>query len=842
MKKIYFILLFLLETLFVFSQAPTNNNCNNATVLTVGTNSTQNVVTGTNVNATSSGELPNPSCGTYGGNDVWYTVQVPATGVLTVETQDAGSNIDTAIEIYTGTCGNLTAIACNDDINWPSNPFSRINLTGLPNTTVYVRVWAWNNASTGNFNIVAYDVSPPVPPNNNCTSATNLTVGNTNTQNVVTGTTINATSSGELPAPNCANYLGNDVWYTALVPASGILNIETQDAGSNIDTGLAVYTGTCGALTLVACDDDSGPGLYSTLNLTGLPNTTVYIRVWAYNNASSGAFNIVAYTPLCPFTTRWNGSSWNNGLPNSFTSAVLNNNYDTAINGSFESCDCSINNNRTLTISANNYITVHNDLTVNGTLDVAHQGSLLMTNDNAVISVTGTVNVHKTSTALHNFRDFTYWSSPVNTTITQVFGAGLGDGSVDSNRVFEFNTANNSWNIASGTMVKAKGYISEAPRTTPAGGTHSVTFTGAPNNGVVDINVIGNDKFNLIGNPYPSAINIDDFIVSNPIIDGTIWLWTHNTAISNGTTGDFIANDYATYNLTGGTVTASSAPSNPGGVPPTNNIASGQGFFVKATSSGTLSFNNSMRLQGQNTQFFRASNTKKSITQEKDRIWLHIESATGGAFNQLLIGFFDAATDGVDRGFDGAKVGAAWISFYSTIDSTKYAIQGLGSFSADKKVQLGFDTYIPNQMTYKISIDKMEGALKENDIYLVDHELNITHDLKLADYEFSVNGAGNFLNRFTLRFSKTSKEETPTQEETSTDFVVMNQENTLLLRAGSVMTTLKIYDLTGRLLIDKNPQKKEFALKTQSIRKGTVLVVNAVLENNQSVSKKVLLY
>ncbi len=833
MKKIIVSIIFLLGSVITYSQ-PANNNCNNATVLTVGTNNTQNVVTGTNVGATNSGELPNPSCGAYQGNDVWYTAQVPATGVITVETQNAGSNIDTAIEIYTGTCGNLTAIACNDDINWPSNPFSRINLTGLPNTTIYIRVWAWNNASSGIFNIVAFDASPPAPPNNNCTGATSLTVGNTNTQNVITGTTTNATSSGELPAPNCARYQGNDVWYTALVPASGILTVETQNAGSNIDTGLAVYTGTCGALTLVACDDDSGSGLYSSINITGLPNTTVYIRVWAYNNASSGAFNIVAYTPLCPFTTRWNGSSWNNGVPNSFTSAVLNSNYDTAVNGSFESCNCSIRNNRTATISANNYITVYNDLTVNGILEVAHRGSLLMTDDNAAVTVTGTVNVHKTSTALHNFRDFTYWSSPVNTTISQVFAG------VTSTRIFEFNTSNNSWDIASGTMVKAKGYISEAPSTTPNGGTHSVTFTGAPNNGVVDINVIGNDKFNLIGNPYPSAINIDDFIVSNPIIDGTIWLWTHNTAISNGTTGEFLGDDYATYNLTGGTVTALPAPSNPGGVPPTNNIASGQGFFVKATSSGTLSFNNSMRLQGQNTQFFRASNTKKSITQERDRIWLHVESATGGAFNQLLIGFFDTATDGVDRGFDGAKVGAAWISFYSTIDSAKYAIQGLGSFSADKKVQLGFDTYIPNQMTYKISIDKMEGALKENDIYLVDHELNITHDLKLADYEFSVNGAGNFLNRFTLRFSKTSQEET--LEETNTDFVVINQENTLLLRAGSAMTTLKIYDLTGRLLIDKNPQEKEFALKTQSIRKGTVLVVNAVLENNQTVSKKVLLY
>jgi len=682
--------------------------------------------------------------------------------------------------------------------------------------------------------------------NDSCANSIPLIVGNNNIENVVTGTNVNATDSGELPTPNCANYNGNDIWYTAQVPASGVLTIETLNAGSSIDTGIAAYTGSCGNLTQIDCDDDTGSNLYSLINITGLPNTTVYIRVWASNNASSGEFNIVAYSAQCVFTTRWNNSGWNNGLPNSFTTAIINNDYDTAVDGSFESCDCQISSGRTVNIRANDFISIHNDLTVIGTIEVWHQGSLVMTNDNGLVSVSGTVNVHKTTTTLNNFRDFTYWSSPVNTTIGQAFVT------VDPTRIFQWdipsNTTIGDWSIASGNMTPAKGYISEAPNTTPNGGTHSVTFTGNPNNGIVDIPVgFNNDNltysdFNLIGNPYPSAINIDDFIQlsNNNEMDGTIWLWTHNTGID--TSGQFLGFDYATYNLTGGTVTA--LPDQSGGSPPTNNIASGQGFFIRTTNSGTLSFQNSMRLNNQNTQFYRASGSKTSTTtptQEKNRIWLNIESNTGGAFSQLLIGFFDNATDDYDRGYDGTRLGASWIDFYSKIDTLGYAVQGLSSFTIDKKVSIGFDTYIAKPLTYKISIYDIEGVLNDNDIYLIDHELDIIHNLTLADYQFDVNGEGYFPERFTLQF--TNSVLNVDDLELNNNFVLINEESSLLLKASSIITGLKIYDITGRLLIDEKPNNKEYRINTHTIRKGTVLVVNVIFENNQqSIAKKVIIH
>jgi len=652
-----------------------------------------------------------------------------------------------------------------------------------------------------------------------------------------------ATLSNLGPAPvvntEVCRFDGNDIILISTSNGTNTYN-DRIDIMGIVGDQTAITWGVDTAL-IKGCGTDEVPtAVYDPTNVAYNSNQYIVLTL-AEVDAADPDTNIRLGTQTVGPTT-WI-TSWNNNIPDKTKSAIVSGTYANS-NGSFESCDLTVNAGATINFdsggSGSNYILVENDLTVStaGTFIIGDTEALVTVNPNGIMS--GNIEKREVTTSLNNFRDFTYWSSPVNTTIEQAFAG------VDPNRIFEWDAAANGmgdWAPASGSMTSSRGYISEAPSTTLGGGTHSVSFIGTPNNGTEGIQVVFNTSddpfralnFNLIGNPYPSAINIDDFIQSssNNDMDGTIWLWTHITAID--TSGEFLGLDYATYNLTGG---ISAAPS--GGSPPTGNIGSGQGFFVYAVSGGPVFFENSMRLKGQNTQFFRAPDAKSTVAQEKDRVWLNVESNTGGAFSQILVGFFDKATDGHDRGYDGTRLGASWIDFYSKIDTVHYAVQGLSSFDLDKRVSIGFDTYIPDAMTYKISIDNVEGALNDNDLYLVDNELNIVHDLKLASYEFDVNGEGIFPDRFTLQFNKSTLG--VDDLELSNDFVVINEENTLRLKSNTVITDIKVYDILGRLLIDTEPNDSEFEINTQAIRKGTVLILNATFDNGAEVSKKAIKY
>jgi hypothetical protein len=491
----------------------------------------------------------------------------------------------------------------------------------------------------------------------------------------------------------------------------------------------------------------------------------------------------------------WNGS-WNNTtIPDKTRNVEISNTYN-ASNGNIEGFNLIVNSGNSLNFDSGtkNSVIIDGDLTVDGTFVIGDQESLVMTNPNANIS--GSITKLENSTSRDNTRDFTYWSSPVsNENIETVFTG------VNPSRIFEFNASLQGsnpapWELATGLMIPARGYAAEGRTGTT--GIHSLSFTGLPNNGLIEFDIVEIDDsdlendYNLIGNPYPSAIDIKLFLKTNETkIDQAIYLWTHATSI-NSQSGDYVSTDYATYNFMGGTGVN-------GGDPPTKNIGSGQGFFIRALNSETIVFNNLMRLADENDQFFKLDNSKsKSIEDEKDRIWLNLKTDQGG-FNQVLIGFSDKATESIDIGYDALKLeGGNPISFYSVIDNSKFVIQGLSTFSTDKIINLGFDTDIaPRKFT--IGIDQLEGALLDSEIYLLDKELNLMHDLKKSDYQFDQIISGDFPDRFSLQFVETALSVDDLLEENN--FIISNTTNGFNIHASKIISNVKVYDLLGRLLI-----------------------------------------
>lgn len=143
-------------------------------------------------------------------------------------------------------------------------------------------------------------VSFTCPPDNDfCQTAIPLITGVDFPAEAITVTNEGATDSQE-PFPSCADYNGGDVWFSATVPPSGLLNIETNSAAGSplTDTAIGVYSGNCEALTFIACDDDSSEdGAFSLVTLTNpdLGGETIFIRVYNPPNDTIGDFQISVY-------------------------------------------------------------------------------------------------------------------------------------------------------------------------------------------------------------------------------------------------------------------------------------------------------------------------------------------------------------------------------------------------------------------------------------------------------------------------------------------------------------------------------------------------------------------
>jgi uncharacterized repeat protein (TIGR03803 family) len=91
--------------------------------------------------------------------------------------------------------------------------------------------------------------------------------------------TVGATSLGD-PFPTCFNDFGNGVWYQYTPPADGQMVVDT--IGSDFLTGLAVYTGGCGAPKQAACDVYGGGNLASKISLPVAGGTTYSILAGGY--------------------------------------------------------------------------------------------------------------------------------------------------------------------------------------------------------------------------------------------------------------------------------------------------------------------------------------------------------------------------------------------------------------------------------------------------------------------------------------------------------------------------------------------------------------------------------
>lgn len=227
-KQIHILMLFFV----VFMQAqqarvvlaPVNDESLGAIDLQNGNSIGNYPVVGTNISATIS-NVPLSVCDAL-RKDTWFTVIIPSSGSLTIETSQADSNsiFDTVMAVYSGIPANLIYVDCNDDLDSLSG-FSKVSVSGRsPGEKLYVSVWRFGDSGIGDFKVSAFDGSILSTNQNNIESVSLY-------PNPAT-TTLNFSALKE--SYNCAvyNLLGQQVFVSKIDVSHPFIDIALLENGT----------------------------------------------------------------------------------------------------------------------------------------------------------------------------------------------------------------------------------------------------------------------------------------------------------------------------------------------------------------------------------------------------------------------------------------------------------------------------------------------------------------------------------------------------------------------------------------------------------------------------------
>jgi trimeric autotransporter adhesin len=778
---------------------------------------------------------------------------------ITVTVSNGGATIAPVTSVTHPTCatpsGSIT-------ISSPTGSGMRYSINGITYTNAS---GVFSVLAPGAYSVTAKNASGCISPVTSTTVNPLVPITATPTLNLVTQPTC-ITSEGSFVISNFNSSFSYTITPSfgttrsgnTVTAQTGSYSITAQESGKCISppsTAVAInpqpatpQQPVLGASSHPTCNNSNGS--FEITNFDGSFNYTISPSTGVSRSANmvtapAGNYTVMASLGSCTSESSnsmvinpqrvniWNGVSWSQGTsPSAEDRVIFNGDYSSSSN--VIGCSVQINSG-TVVFNDGDTLTVTNEVRVSsGTLLFENNASLVQINN--TIANTGDIIYKRTTTPLKQW-DFTYWSSPVaNAALSQL---------ATNYDFYSFSPTINNWvfRAANTIMSPGVGYIGRNGNSmAPAGLTTS--FSGVPNNGNIYAPIIkATGTLNLIGSPYPSAINIDNFLTDPEnvnIVNGTIFLWTHNTGISGNA---YTQDDYAKYNLSGGVSAVS------GGPVPNGKVAAGQGFFIEAhpslaNGSYNAVFKNTMRIAGNNSQFFRNSNLDKStssysVNLERNRLWLSLTNSQG-AYNQMLVGYIQDATDGFDTLFDGRTmaVGNA-VSIYTKIGTDDYAIQGKAlPFSVYDVVPVGYSTVLTGQLN--INLENFDGLFENQEVYLLDKYLNLYHNIKKAPYSFYTTN-GTFNDRFEIRYIANALGVSESGIVSNNIKVLSNNGELTVLSSNENISKVEIFNLLGKLIYSNKNNSTWNVFNSGKLNiSSQVLLVKVTLSNGLVVSKKAM--
>ncbi len=557
------------------------------------------------------------------------------------------------------------------------------------------------------------------------------------------------------------------------------------------------------------------------------------------------------------------------------------------------------------------YVTQDIDIQNNGFLYLRNEAQLIQgTTGTSTNKGLGKLSVFQEGTS-DNF-DYNYWCSPVGNASATVGNENFGitqfhvptsatasnpammvtgyDGtasaaslSIASYWIWKFLSGVNysEWvqTAAASTIAAGQGFtmkgtagadpvtVGEATANNP-GGSQRYDFRGKPNDGTITVSVAA-DKLTLTGNPYPSALHVNAFLLdpSNTDCTGIAYYWEQDKTVNSHvlsnyqggygtyspigtgltTYGVYVPATFNTYN-NDGTLNVVGASS---GLAIQRKYAPiGQGFMIKGKATGTpvaVSLKNVHRSYYKEADVYSQFERGTGAANQDE-----IEKAAGDPFavirlnatmnnqftKQLALVFLPTATDGVDRGIDALSPSEESLpnDVYFVLDENKYVIQGT-DFEVSKRIPIGIKAGNSSSFTFEASL--IENVEATQPIYLYDGADGSYHNIKNNPFTL-VLGEGVYNNRFQITFT-TTLSNNPVAVNSNIRITQQSSSQTVEVAnpTAEAIQSIAIYDLSGKQLVYQSPvgNTSSYSFSTSGFADGLYIVEVKTIDNQQVVQK-----
>lgn len=496
-------------------------------------------------------------------------------------------------------------------------------------------------------------------------------------------------------------------------------------------------------------------------------------------------------------------------------------------------------------------------LNINGSLKVtdwvknnASAASVVVESDASLVQVneainTGNITAKRTLNLSAGRQQYNYLISPVEGQNLKYIYNGI-------DYVLYHNEANNFFYSSSGAYIKGRALaVKEPNKTAVAGGTPTVTatFTGYPTNGAFTYGIVNSNTantakrgFNLIGNPYPSNLDLIELYKINGgtggNISSTFHLWDNRANSQTVQMGDNYGQQaYATFNAVtppvGGTgIMATGDAGLAGTNKPTQYIKMGQGFMTQSkVASQQLKFDNTIRTTNKGTVSFFGKGAQETQV-PVDRYWLNMVTPANLAA-QIAVVYFEGGNNAFTDD-DSSSMGGS-DALYSIVDGVKVAINGRSSFTVTDVIPLGTAHFTGGNYTF--ALQEKEGVFANGQaIYLKDKQTGTLNNLSLGNYTFAAS-AGESAGRFEIVYQQDLV--LATDGKAKEEIQVYRDGNSFLVKAQTKkITGLEVYDASGKLIVTMQPNSKKAVIDGTALANGMYLI--KISQNGEVTSRKVL--